>query len=381
MENLFLNLPSRLLFGPESRLRLGTEARRYGERALLITESLFRGTPLLEELTESLDQAGVESISYSELGPDSTSRAGEHCLELAKSGHVEMIIGLGGVRALSLAKAVAALGSTIFDIDNMIDRQHSDAAVYPYIEIPTSCRSPFMLGESFLLTDARNRHTMIIRRWGSQPATVLFDPQSGDGISERGQAASILDTLLHSLEGFFSRGSNFFSASVFLRSIGLAVDYIDAFTRRDEPDIRIKAYQAGLLSAFALTMGSLGIGSAVSIAASGLFQVPRSGIAIVMLPMVLEYGRRACPEKLARMAPIIEEDTRQMNTTSAADLVIGSLRRRIDSFELPLRLSDYGIRRTDLPLLAAMSSAMGLCDEQPVPLSEDELLELLREAL
>ena len=238
-----------------------------------------------------------------------------------------------------------------------------------------------MLGDAFILTDARNRHTRIIRRRGSNPQSVIMDPRLTAQLSPRAGAATILDTLLHSLEGFFSLSTNFLSSSIFLRSIGVAVDYIDSFSQRENPEVEIKACQAGLLSAFGLTMGSLGIGSAVSIAAGGLFRVPKSGIAAVMLPVVLEYGRRACPEKVARMAPIVDEDTRRMRTAEAADVVIGSLRRRIDSFELPLRLSDYGIDTADLPLLAARATGLGLSDDQPVPLAEDELLELLREAL
>ena len=104
MESLFLHMPSRVLFGADTRLRIGTEALNYGRRALIISESVFRSTPLLAEIRTSLGKAGVEAISYTEAGPETTSRAGEACLELAKSGHVQMIIGLGGVRTLSLAR-------------------------------------------------------------------------------------------------------------------------------------------------------------------------------------------------------------------------------------------------------------------------------------
>ena len=381
MESLFLHIPSRIIFGRGNRQRLGAELLRYGRRALLITEDVFRGEPLLEELQQGLAQNGAEAIIYSEIGPETTSRAAERCLELAKSGHIQVVIGLGGVRALSIAKAVASLGSTVFDLDNLTDLQHADSSVYPYIEIPTTCRSPFMLGESLLLTDARNRKTRLIRRRSSFPKSVLIDPDLTASLSERSRAATILDTLLHSLEGFFAESSNFLSGSIFLRSIGLAVDYIDGFDRSAEPQSALVAAQAGLLSAFGLTMSSPGIGSAVSFCASSLHRVPKSGIAAVMLPVILEYARRACPDKLVRMAPIVDEDTRSMRTPAAAEVVIGALRRRIDSFELPLRLSDYGIGRADLPTLAAESLALGLTEELPTPLSEDELIELLRDAL
>lgn len=381
MESLTFQIPTSTHFGRGARFQLGARALRYGTRALLISESVFQSSDQLSEIQENLAKAGVEAISYARLGPETTSRAGEACLELAKSGHVQLIIGLGGVRALSLAKAVAALGSSIFDLDNLTDLQHGSSSVYPYIELPTTCRNPFMLGESFLLTDARNRHSSILRRRGAFADAVFIDPDLSAGLSERAQAATILETLLHSLEGFFSTQSNFLSGSIFLRSIGLATAYIDAFESRKTPDIAGKSSQAGLLSAMALTMSSLGFGSAVAFSASGLFRVPKSGIAAVMLPVVLEYARRACPEKLVRMAPIIDEDTRQMRTLAAADVVIGALRRRIDTLQLPLRLSEFGISRTDLPHLASRAASMGLGGELPIPLSEDELLEILRGAL
>lgn len=381
MESLTFQIPTATHFGRGTRLQLGAKALRYGTRALLMSESVFQGSSVLAEIQENLSKAGVEAISYAQLGPETTSRAGETCLELAKSGHVQLIIGLGGVRALSLAKAVATLGSSLFDLDNLTDLQHHSSSVYPYIELPTTCRNPFMLGESFLLTDARNRTSSILRRRGAFPEAVIMDPDLSSGLSPRAQAATILETLLHSLEGFFSNQSNFLSGSIFLRSIGLATAYIDAFDSRENPEIAGKASQAGLLSSMALTMSSLGFASAVAFAAGGLFRVPKSGIAAVMLPVLLEYARRACPEKLVRMAPIIDEDTRQMRTPAAAEAVISALRRRIDSFELPLRLSDFGISISDLPHLASQAAGMGLGGELPIPLAEDELLELLRDAL
>ncbi len=381
MDSLSFYMPGRLIFGIDSRLRLGTEARNFGTRALLITETVFRSSRLLEEIRSVLTVAGVEAISCAEIGPDSTSRAGEECMKLAKSARVQMIIGLGGLRVLSTAKAVAALGANIADIDSLNDERSSEASVYPYIEIPTTCRNPFMLRDDFFLVDARNRHSTVFRRSEAFPKLVVIDSRLAEGLSDRSRSAILLDTMLHSLEGYFSRSSNFVSNTIFLRSLGLLVGSIDAAAGRDSPGPDTGMHQAGLLSAFGLTMGSLGIGSATAITAGGLFQVPKSGIAALMLPIILEYGRRACPDKLVRLAPIVDEDTRRMGTAEAADTVIASLRRRIDRFQLPLRLSDYGLESGDLPVLAAAAAAMGLADQMPQPLDQEEILDLLNEVL
>ena len=381
MDSLFLNIPSRVHFGRNTRSQLGLETRRIGRRALLVADSILQGSPQLEEIQRLLNKNGVETMTYCEVTTATTSRAGEDCLDLAKSARVEMVIGIGGVRTLSLAKAVAAAGSSIFDFDSLITGQGLTQPVYPYIEIPTTCRSPFMLGSMFYLTDARNRHSRVMTARNAAPQLVIMDPDLSEGISSRLAAATVLDTLLHSLEGFFSSRSNFMSVSIFLRSIGRLVDYIENFSNRENPDTEIKAHQGGILSAFGLTMGSPGVGTGVAISASGLFRVPKSGIAAVMLPIVLEYGREACPDKIARMAPILEEDTRGMRTAEAADRVIGALRRRIDSLKLPLRLSEYGISAEDLPLLASTVSELGLSEGMPDPLGEAGILKLLRNAL
>lgn len=381
MDSLAFYMPGRVIFGLDSRLRLGTEARRFGSRALVITETAFRSSALLKELRSSLESAGVETISYAGIGAESTSRAGEECLDLAKSARVQMIIGFGGLRVLSLAKAVAAFGAGICDLDSLKEEGEAGTSVYPYIEVPTSCRNPFMLREDFFLIDARNRHSSVFRRREAFPNLVVLDPRYAAGLSERNRSAILLDTMLSSLEGYFSQSSNFISNTIFLRSLGLLAGCIGSVHEQDPSGPDLCLYQAGLLSAFGLTMGSPGMGSAVAITAGGLFQVPKSGIAALMLPVILEYGRRACPAKLARMAPILEEDTRRMGTPAAADTVIASLRRRIDSLQLPLRFSDYGLGPRELPVLADAATAMGLADQMPQALDQEELLNLLKEVL
>ncbi len=381
MDSLFLHIPGKVHFGRDSRLQLGPAARKIGTRALLIADSILHGSSRLRDVQRLLNRNGVETITFSEVTTETTSKAGEACLDLAKSAHVEMIIGMGGVRTLSLAKAIAAAGSSIFDFDSLITGQGLTKPVYPYIELPTTCRNPFMLGNSFYLTDARNRSSRVFSAEGAAPELVVMDPAFSTEISSQIAAATVLDTLLHSLEGFFSTRTNFMSSTLLLRSIGRLVDFIKEFKRHDSPEVEIKAHQGGLLSAVGLTMGSPGVGTAISICASGLYRVPKSGISAVILPVILEYGREACPEKIARMAPILEEDTRGMRTTEAADRVIGSLRRSIDSLKLPLRLSDYGIKDNDLPVLVSAVSEAGLSDGMPLPLNETGILKLLRDSL
>jgi len=381
MDSLSYYMPGRVIFDLDSRLRLGTEARRFGSRALILTETAFRSSPSLKELSSSLNSGGVESITYAEIGTESTSRAGEECLDLAKSARVQMIIGFGGLRVLSLAKAVAAFGAGICDLDSQKKEGESGTSVYPYIEVPTACRNPFMLREDFFLVDARNRHSTVFRRRDACPNLVVLDPRYAAGLSERKRSAILLDTMLSSLEAYFSRSSNFLSNTILLRSLGLLAGSISSMHEEDLAGLDLRLYQAGLLSAFGLTMGSPGLGSAVALTAGGLFQIPKSGVAALMLPVILEYGRRACPDKLARMAPIVDEDTRRMGTAAAADTVIAALRRRIDSLQLPLRFSDYGLEARDLPVLADAALAMGLADQLPQPLDQEELLNLLKGAL
>lgn len=382
MENFLFSIPTRVYFGRESYTRLGQILHETGRRNLIITESIFANERFLKKITDHLEKQGIGSVIYSEIGMKSTSTSIETIIPLIRAGKIQTVIGLGGVRCLSIAKTAAAVSNQTEKIDNYLNVAELTAPPLNYIEIPTSCRNPVMLTEYAVNIDGKNRDLRMTRIKDFRPYCVIMDPDLNEHIPIKYAYATLMDCLMQAIEGYLSETNNFFSETIFLKSIGTLTSVLK--TPRSElssPEIRVNLYRAGFLCALGLTMGSPGIGSAVSMILGAKFMQPKSLLATIMMPHVLNYGLKNCPEKLARIAPILDVKTENISVRETAEQVVELVRYMIGMENLPMRLKDLDIGVSQIDQVLPIVENFPFLHALPVRYSRDELFNLLEVAL
>ena len=162
MKELDFFVPSRILLGSDILSRLGAAAEGLGSRALLVADSILAEGPLPDRISGILEQKGIQLLMSTGVPADAFHDHTDEYVSLAKAGQCQIIIGLGGVRTLSIAKAAAALAGGNRRADDLVDGFPAPAKKLHYIEIPTTCRNPFMLKGDLLLVDSRNRKSRVI---------------------------------------------------------------------------------------------------------------------------------------------------------------------------------------------------------------------------
>ncbi|HAK47454.1 MAG TPA: hypothetical protein DCO79_16235, partial [Spirochaeta sp.] len=301
---------------------------------------------------------------------------------LASAGKAQMIIGIGGVKTLSIARAVALVAPSDLRADDYIDGIQPDKPPLPFLSVPSACRDPFMFKDSIMLTDGRNRSCSLMSTAGVYPKAVFIDPETAVTIPSATFTFSIMDTLMYSIEGYMSEKSNFLSENLFLKAISAVVT---SERRLDENltdrEAFIKAARAGLVTAMGLSMAGPGLGAALSMIISAGYRVPRVLVSAVILPIVLEYGLKVCPEKIARLAPILNESTEGLPAVDAAARVIETIRHRIGLKRVQMRLSEFGIGLDDLSGIASAVRKFDFITQLPAPVSTDDLITMLRKTL
>ncbi len=383
MKDLSLYIPTTTYCAPGAVQRLGEASRRIGSRFLLVTEQQLAETDVLETIKRSCEQQGIELITYSDIGPFPTSRAIAEAVEIASVSKVEGIIGFGDVYTLSIAKAAAAIGksgrpSALIFSGELDD----DVAPYPYIELPSTVRSPGLLSRELFLIDARNgkaAHPMLPSFYAR---AAVLDPELFGGYSQKYSLSVVMDLLLSAVEGYFSNESTFFSDTLFLRSIGLVLSNLQKLLEntRDRENL-FRMLQAGFFAAYGLAQSSEGIGTATSHILAAEKRVPQPVVATILLPYVLEYGVKACPEKVSRMGPMLGENLKGLSVVSAADRVVESIRTYLGVEQLPSRLSELGIGQDILDTTASQASSWPLVRSLPSVLGTGDIASFLRDAL
>ena len=368
--------------GFDSFGRLGEEAAACGRRALIITGTGVSDAGLHTRVEQIFKSNEISSIVFDRIGPDSGSEIIDSAVSLAAAGKAQMIIGLGGVKTLSIARAAALLTPSGLRADDYIDGMKPDKPALPFIGIPTACRDPFMFKDSVMITDGRNRSCGLVSTYGEYPKAVFIEPETAVSIPSSTFSFSIMDTLMYAVEGYISEKSNFLSENLFLKAISAVVT---SERRLDENlsdrEAFMKAARAGMVTAMGLSMAGPGLGAALSMIISARFRVPRVLVASVVLPIILEYGLKVCPEKIARLAPILNEKVDDLSAVEAAMRVVETIRHRLGLKRLQMRLSEFGVGADDLGMIAADVRKFDFITQLPAPLSTDELIGMLRKTL
>ncbi|MCK5154104.1 MAG: iron-containing alcohol dehydrogenase [Spirochaetales bacterium] len=382
MEDLIFNAHSKVYCSYGSLNRLKEIVSSFGHRLLIVTEKSLVDSNAFKKIKDEIRKHDLDLITFAEITPNSTTHTIEKASEIARVSRIQAIIGFGGIRALSAAKAVAVAASYTGNFYNIMSETPPELLPIPYIEISGTFRNPFMLSPDFILPDARNGALQIVTVKNAAPAAIIIDPSLFMDISRQYKIATLMDVFLEAVEGFFSIRSNFISDMLFLKTISMIVNLLPSILEDpDNPENLLSAGKAGFSTALGLTISTTGLGTACAAEISKQFGASRAITATILLPYILEYGLRVCPEKVTRMGPILGEDISGLSIISAADRVIESLRLSIGIQNLPVRLSELGIKKENLISVAEQVFKLPMINFLPSKITVEDIYIILKDAL
>jgi alcohol dehydrogenase len=302
-------------------------------------------------------------------------------VNLARGSHAEVVVGMGGVRVLSVAKCIAMVAPGSSEMDDYLSGMQPAGEPLPYMAVPTTCRDPFLLSDEYLVTDARDRVARIGRTQKGITRIALFDPKLCSSLPAKYSATTLMDTLLAAIEGFISSKANFLSDTFLQQAIQLIGKTLNlAVEQPDDLKTRMNASTAGLLLALGLTMSRPGIGSALAYAINGRFMVPKSWVATILLPHVLEFNLTAASEKLAVVARMLGEGAEEADPVKAASRGVEVVRRFIGTLGLATRLRDFDLKLDDMVDIAGTARSYDMMNFLPRSISTEDLYDLIKTA-
>ena len=111
---------------------------------------------------------------------------------------------------------------------------------------------------------------------------------------------------------------------------------------------------AAMLGALAYGTESAGAAHAMSQTAGGVHDVPHGPLTARLLGPVMEYNYMGEPQKFARIAQALGEDTRGLSVWQAAEKAVTAVHRLTDDLEIP-SLQALGFSQDEIPSLADMA--------------------------
>lgn len=378
MAEIKFELPGSLIFGNKEILRVGSEASLWGERILLISDSVHRTTGTLNHVKDILEKKRLKVLVYSDIHSSSSSFSIEDAITLARSSRTQVVIGLGGVRALSFAKAVAFVASGDGNIDDFFTDKVNRRLTLPLIQVPTSIRDPFLLTETCFLTESRQRTSAVCHLPPGSTKQIIVDPTLTVSLPAKYTILVLMEVLLSSMEAYIGRQSSFLVETCALDAINKIIGHIKAISENHgDLNLRKIACEAAVNSALALSMTGPLPGLMLSYTTGSYFKVPRASVSSILYPYIFDSPLYNNSDKLIDMANILKKGL-NWGTFSSNDSVSSILRSMTARFKLPVRLEDLKVNSDDLSICSDIAEKV--LSKGPSSIGADSLFEILREA-
>jgi len=348
--------PTAIRFGVGRIAELADHAKAVGLKApLLVTDKALARLPIAQAALDLLEQAGLGRGLFSEVDPNPSEVNMAAGIAAYKAGGHDGVICFGGGSALDLGKMIALMAGqkktlSVWDLEDVDDwYTRADARrIAPVIAVPTTAGTGSEVGRAGVLTNSVTHRKKIIFHPGLMPKVTICDPALTVGMPRAITAGTGMDALAHCLEAYCSPAYHPMSQGIALEGMRLVFENLGrAYRQPDNLDARAQMMAAAAMGAVAFQKG-LGAIHSLSHPIGALYDTHHGTTNAVVMPMVLDFNRKAVKDRLAAVAAYC----------GIKGGFKGFCKRVIELREelaIPPNLTRLGVRNPDLDLLTAMA--------------------------
>jgi alcohol dehydrogenase class IV len=377
--------PTRIVFGPGAVGEVPPAAKTLGERALLVTgRDPGRAGPLAGHLRAQ----GVSVTAFSVPGEPTVERVREG-VERAREADCDLVVGFGGGSVLDAGKAVAALltnGGDPLDYVEVIGKGRVLArASAPYIAIPTTAGTGAEVTRNAVLASTECYVKASLRSAFMYPRLAVVDPELTHTLPPAVTASTGLDALTQLIEPFVSVAANPVTDVLCRDGIARAARSLRrAWEDGRNATAREDMALASLFGGLALANARLGVVHGCAAVVGGRYPAPHGAVCARLLPVVMVANVAALHDR-ATGGPALrryEEVARILTGRSEATIADGIRWVHALCADLGVPpLGRYGMVAAEIPAVVAEAQRAGSTKGNPIALTDDEMAEVLRQAL
>lgn len=375
----------RILFGRGTFRQAGAIAAGMGRRALVVTGlNAERTQPLVDLLREHGVSATLFSVSH-----EPTTDLVLQGVQCAQEVGCDLVIGIGGGSAIDASKAIAGLLTNpgdLFDYLEVIGKgQAIREPAAPLIAIATTAGTGAEVTRNAVLISPQHRVKVSMRSPLLLPRVAIVDPELTYSVPPAVTASTGLDALTQVLEPYVSSRANAMIDPLVRDGMARAARSLRrAYEHGDDIDAREDMALVSLFGGLALANAGLGAVHGFAAPLGGMLQAPHGAICARLLPFVMEVNIRALRARqpdhyaLSRYDEIARILTGNPNAVAADG--IAWVHGLCQALQIQ-PLSAYGLTQEDIPRVVERAAAASSMKGNPIPLTPEEMTEILTRAL
>lgn len=341
--------------GPGAISNIGDMAKEFAPtRVLIVTDAGVAKAGVIDMVKAPLEEAGCKFDIFDSCETEPTIRFLEKLSQKVKAGKYDLLIGVGGgsvMDSTKVASMVAANGVSVYD---MLGGKFPEKTI-PKILVPTTAGTGSEWSVSAVVYDDKaNNLTRVIHTLRIGADAVIVDPVLTANLPPRITADTGMDALIHAIEAYVGVKASIVSDMLACTAIKLVAENLRPACAKGSKNIEARNNMsiAASLAMLAGWVSNLGLVHTTGPALGRKAHISHGASCTFTLPHVMEFHLLANPEKFAKIAELMGENTSGLSTLDAADKSIEAVRRLARDVGMPQKLSDasdVAISEADIP--------------------------------
>jgi alcohol dehydrogenase len=371
---------TRVVFGAGTLARLGEIVRELGgSRALLVTDPGLEQAGHPERAAAAMRAAGVEVVLFDGVEENPTTRHVHAGVEAALREEIDFLVAVGGGSSMDCAKGINFLLTNGGRMSDYKGFGKATEPMLPSISVPTTAGTGSEAQSYALVADEKTHMKMACGDRKAAFRVAILDPEVTISQPRTVTAVTGIDALSHAVESYVCTKRNPLSSAFGREAWRLLEGNLDRVLRRPDDLEARGAMQIGAhLAGSAIENSMLGACHACANPLTAHYGLTH-GIAIgVLLPHVIRYNAEVVGGLYSELAH--EVGLPNGDGAAAGEALARRVVEFLETAGLPVALSDYGVSRGILPVLAEEASQQWTARFNPRPVGEAELLSLYQAA-
>lgn len=388
MENFKFYSPTEFIFGRGVEKETGAALARYGASRVMIVYGSDRieKNGLLDTITESLRQAGLEYVLFGGIQPNPTAESVYAGIAKAMEQEVNFLLAVGGGSPIDAAKGIALGACYPGDFwDFYSGKAKPDFALPVGVVLTIPAAGSEGSGNSVITNEKTHQKISVRYPDVLRPRFAVMDPELTMSLPWEQTAYGVVDMLCHIYERYFSNTPGTELTDAYSEAIMRSI-MDEAMTLRidsNDYDARANVMWAGTLA----HNGLCGVGKTEDWAShrlehevSAFYHVAHGAGLAVIVPAWMEFCSRRNPDRLWKFAiNVMSVDPAGKTTDEIIDEGISELKNFYHDLGLVTNLTKLIGREPDIEtMVTSLHRNMGDTLGSYVPLSMDDCREIYR---
>ncbi len=384
--------PVKLLSGKNALENIPFELKNLGcAKPAILTNKQLRGFGFVDMATAAFTDHDITcGLIYDDIPQDSSigvvnAIAGEY-----RRNGCDGVIAIGGGSVIDSAKGLALnISQGTDDImalmgNEIITRKNK----VPFIVVPTTAGTGSEATLVAVIANPKENVKMEFLSYNLLPDVAVLDVRMTLSLPPRITASTGMDALCHAIESYTCLQKNPLSDAYAVAAIELIRDHLLKVTQDPKnEDARLAMANAATMAGAAFSNSMVGVIHAIGHACGGVSHIPHGDAMAILLPFGMEYNLDKAGDQYANLLlPLCGEEVycstpKEQRAIRVIEEVRALTQKLHDLCGLPLRLSEEGVTKEQLPAIAETAINDGAMLMNPKDAGVEEVMGILGKAL